>query len=58
VILVVDRTELEGQLKGWVERLLGEMQNQDIAVRRACWWPRATRARGEGVWSCGSCSSW
>lgn len=34
VILVVDRTELEGQLKGWVERLLGEMQQQDIAVRR------------------------
>ena len=31
VILVVDRTELEGQLKGWVERLLGEMQKQDIA---------------------------
>jgi type I site-specific deoxyribonuclease, HsdR family len=35
VILVVDRTELEGQLKGWVERLLGEIQQQDIAVRRA-----------------------
>ena len=35
VILVVDRTELEGKLKGWVERLLGEMQQQDIAVRRA-----------------------
>lgn len=35
VILVVDRTELEGQLKGWVERLLGEMQQQDIAVVRA-----------------------
>lgn len=35
VILVVDRTELEGQLKGWVERLLGEMQKQDIAVERA-----------------------
>ncbi|WP_018952681.1 type I restriction enzyme subunit R domain-containing protein [Thioalkalivibrio sulfidiphilus] len=32
---MVDRTELEGQLKGWVERLLGEMQQQDIAVRRA-----------------------
>jgi len=24
--------ELEGQLKGWVERLLGEMQQQDIAT--------------------------
>lgn len=35
VLLVVDRTELEGQLKGWVERLLGEMQQQDIATRRA-----------------------
>ncbi len=35
VILVVDRTELEGQLKGWVERLLGEMQNHDIATKRA-----------------------
>lgn len=35
VIIVVDRTELEGQLKGWVERLLGEMQKQDIATTRA-----------------------
>jgi type I restriction enzyme, R subunit len=35
VILVVDRTELEGQLKGWVEKLLGEMQRQDIAITRA-----------------------
>ncbi len=35
VILVVDRTELEGQLKGWVERVLGEIQNQDIAIKRA-----------------------
>lgn len=35
VVLVVDRIELEGQLKGWVERLLGEMQKQDIAVTRA-----------------------
>ena len=35
VIVVVDRTDLEGQLKGWVERLLGEMQQQDIAVWRA-----------------------
>ncbi len=34
VVVVVDRTELEGQLQGWVERLLGEMQ-QDIAVSRA-----------------------
>ena len=35
VAVVVDRAELEGQLKGWVERLLGEMQQQDIAVWRA-----------------------
>ncbi|MBS0234239.1 MAG: HsdR family type I site-specific deoxyribonuclease [Proteobacteria bacterium] len=35
VILVVDRTELEGQLKGWVEKLLGEMQQQAIPVWRA-----------------------
>ncbi len=35
VILVVDRTELEGQLREWVDRLLGEMQKNDIAVRRA-----------------------
>lgn len=35
VIVVVDRTELEGQLKGWVEMLLGEMQQQDIPVWHA-----------------------
>jgi type I restriction enzyme, R subunit len=35
VVLVVDRTELEGQLRGWVEKLLGEMQQQDIPVWRA-----------------------
>ena len=35
VVVVVDRRELEGQLAGWVERLLGEMQQQDIAVARA-----------------------
>ena len=35
VIVVVDRAELEGQLKGWVERLLGEMQQQAIPVWRA-----------------------
>ncbi len=35
VVVVVDRTELEGQLEGWVEKLLGEMQQQDIAVWRA-----------------------
>lgn len=35
IVLVVDRMELEGQLKGWVEKLLGEMQQQDIPVWRA-----------------------
>lgn len=35
VILVVDRNELEGQLRGWVDRLLGEMQAADIHVERA-----------------------
>ncbi|QZH62855.1 HsdR family type I site-specific deoxyribonuclease [Mycolicibacterium farcinogenes] len=35
VILVVDRTELEGQLKDWVDRLLVEMRANDIPVRRA-----------------------
>lgn len=35
VILVVDRNELEGQLKGWVDRLFGEMQAADIHVERA-----------------------
>ena len=35
VVVVVDRTELEGQLKGWVERLLGEMQQQEIPVWQA-----------------------
>lgn len=34
VILVVDRTELEGQLKGWVERLLGDLQRLAIPVAR------------------------
>ena len=35
IILIVDRTELEGQLREWVDRLLGEMQANDIAVKRA-----------------------
>ena len=35
VILVVDRIELEGQLKGWVEKLIGEMQGRDIPVWQA-----------------------
>ena len=35
VVVVVDRIELEGQLSGWVEKLLGEMQQQDIPVWHA-----------------------
>ena len=35
VIVVVDRTDLEGQLQGWVKRLIGEMQQQAIVVERA-----------------------
>ncbi len=35
VILVVDRIELEGQLEGWVRKLLDEMRQQDILHRRA-----------------------
>lgn len=35
VVVVVDRTELEGQLSGWVERMLGEIQQQGIVVSRA-----------------------
>lgn len=32
VMLIVDRNELEGQLKGWVDRLLGEMANKGVAI--------------------------
>lgn len=35
VLLIVDRTELEGQLKSWVDRILGEMTGEGIAVWRA-----------------------
>ena len=35
VILVIDRNELEGQLMGWVDRLLGEMNNKDIKIEHA-----------------------
>jgi type I restriction enzyme R subunit len=35
VILIVDRNELEGQLSGWVERLMGEMQGRQISVASA-----------------------
>lgn len=35
VMLVVDRNELEGQLSGWVEALVGEMQATDIKIEKA-----------------------
>lgn len=35
VLLIIDRNELEGQLTGWVDRLLGELANEDIAIERA-----------------------
>ncbi len=35
VLLIVDRNELEGQLSGWVERMLGEMKNRGISVEYA-----------------------
>ncbi|TAN04238.1 MAG: HsdR family type I site-specific deoxyribonuclease [Rhodanobacteraceae bacterium] len=35
VLMVIDRNELEGQLAGWVERLLGELQGSGIAVEIA-----------------------
>ncbi|MGH7984146.1 MAG: type I restriction endonuclease subunit R [Candidatus Udaeobacter sp.] len=34
-LLIVDRNELEGQLGGWVERLLGELSSRDIKIERA-----------------------
>ncbi len=35
VVMVIDRNELEGQLSGWVEALLGDLQGSSIAVRIA-----------------------
>ncbi len=35
VMLVVDRNELEGQLSGWVERLVGEVHGRDIKIEYA-----------------------
>lgn len=35
VLLVVDRNELEGQLQGWVERLVGEMRGTGIKIEYA-----------------------
>ncbi|HET7921207.1 MAG TPA: type I restriction endonuclease, partial [Gammaproteobacteria bacterium] len=35
VLLVIDRNELEGQLAGWVDALMGELQGSGIAVKLA-----------------------
>ncbi|MDN5882232.1 MAG: HsdR family type I site-specific deoxyribonuclease, partial [Nitrosospira sp.] len=35
VVMVIDRNELEGQLAGWVDRLVGELQGSGIAVHTA-----------------------
>jgi len=35
VILMIDRNELEGQLAGWVERILGEMSSHNIKIEQA-----------------------
>lgn len=35
VMLVVDRNELEGQLSGWVERLVGEVHGREIKIEYA-----------------------
>ncbi|MDP2326363.1 MAG: HsdR family type I site-specific deoxyribonuclease, partial [Gammaproteobacteria bacterium] len=35
VMLVVDRNELEGQLSGWLERLVGELQGSRISIEVA-----------------------
>jgi type I restriction enzyme R subunit len=35
VIMMIDRNELEGQLAGWVERVLGELSTHDISIERA-----------------------
>ena len=35
VLLVIDRNELEGQLAGWVEALMGELQGSGVAVKLA-----------------------
>ena len=35
VLLVVDRNELEGQLAGWVDSLLGDLRSRDIKIEPA-----------------------
>ena len=35
IILMIDRNELEGQLSGWVEGIMGELKNLDIKIESA-----------------------
>ena len=35
VLLMIDRTELEGQLSGWIDRILGELKTFDIKIEPA-----------------------
>src|SRR5690606_20196532 len=35
VVMVIDRNELEGQLTGWVQALMGDLQGSNVAVRIA-----------------------
>ena len=35
VILMIDRNELEGQLSGWVDRILGELKTLDVKIEQA-----------------------
>ncbi len=35
VLMVIDRNELEGQLSGWIDALMGEMQGSGVAVEIA-----------------------
>ena len=40
VIMMIDRNELEGQLSGWIDRILGELKSHDIKIE-----PATSRAR-------------
>ena len=35
VMMIVDRNELEGQLEGWINRIVGEMQTNGIPIEKA-----------------------
>ena len=44
VVTMIDRNELQGQLSGWIDRLLGELQSHDIAIELA-----SSKARLRGL---------